>query len=409
MRGWTAALVLSVAACGPTRVPVTTISPAPESGQASVAPAAARIEPKLVLKKIPFKKITGWHGENHDQVIEVLLRSCAKFAKKPADQPIGPVGGVAGDWIEACQAAADLPGGNVEQARSFFETYFQPYIATADGDAEGLFTGYFEIQLRGSWLRTETNTTPIYERPPELVDANLGDFRAELKGKRLSGKVVGGRFVPFDDRAEIEGGALSGRDVELMWVDSPIDAFFLHVQGSGRVIMDDGSIVRIGFAAKNGHAYHSIGRELINRGELMRERVSMQSIRAWLKDHPEQGMELMATNPSFIFFRVIEGALKSAGKEQGPVGAQGVPLTPGRSLAVDRRHISLGIPIWLDTTDPLSPGEPLRRLVIAQDTGSAIKGPVRGDLFWGFGERAALRAGSMKQPGHYFLLLPRKK
>lgn len=408
MRGWLVALSLVVAACAPQQGPFSSTQPSTKS-ETAMMPVPAPEEPKLLLKKTSFKKITDWHGDRHDQAVEVLLRSCAKILKKPADLPIGPVGGVAGDWFEPCQAAAALPKGNVEFARHYFETFFLPYIATADGRAEGLFTGYFEMELKGSWLRTDANITPIYERPPELVDANLGDFQSDLKGKRLSGKVVGGRFVPFDNRSEIEAGALSGRGLELMWVNNPIDAFFLHVQGSGRVVMDDGSIVRVGYAAKNGHAYKSIGRELIKMGELTRERVSMQSIRAWLKDHPGRGAELMARNPSFIFFRVVEGALKSVGKEQGPVGAQGIPLTPGRSLAIDRRYISLGIPIWLDTTDPVQHGEPIRKLVIAQDTGSAIKGPVRGDLFWGFGPRAALQAGLMKQPGHYFLLLPRKK
>jgi membrane-bound lytic murein transglycosylase A len=360
------------------------------------------------LKKTNFGQITGWAGDRHDQVIATLLRSCAKFKKMAADIPLGAIGGTAGDWLVPCQAASALPANNTEKARSFFEAHFQPYLATADGRAEGLFTGYFEIELKGSWLRREPYTTPIFERPPELVNANLGDFKAELKGQRLIGKVVGGRFVPFDSRAAIEAGALSGRGLEMIWIDSPIDAFFLHVQGSGRVVMDDGSIVRIGFAARNGHAYKSIGRELIKMGELAKARVSMQSIKAWIRDNPDKGAKLMASNPSFIFFRVIDGALKSLSPEQGPIGAQGVPLTPGRSLAVDRRYLPLGIPIWLDTTDPLSPGEPLRRLVIAQDTGSAIKGPVRGDLFWGFGPAAATRAGLMKQPGHYFLLLPRK-
>ncbi|MBT4932038.1 MAG: murein transglycosylase A [Rhodospirillaceae bacterium] len=405
MKGWSLALIVMVGACTPVAVlPPGTSTPVPESAPVAAQPPAQ----KLVLKKTSFNKITGWSGDRHDQVIGTLLRSCAKFAKMPADLSLGSIGGVAGDWTAPCQAAAALPVGNTELSRAFFEAHFQPYLATADGRPEGLFTGYFEIELKGSWLRKGPYTTPIYERPPELVDANLGDFNAELKGKRLSGKVVAGRFVPFDDRAAIDAGALSGRGLEMIWVDSPVDAFFLHVQGSGRVIMDDGSIVRIGFAAKNGHAYKSIGRELIKSGALTRERVSMQSIKAWLHDNPEKGAALMASNPSFIFFRVIDGALKSLGQQQGPIGAQGVPLTPGRSLAVDRGYFPLGIPIWLDTTDPLDPGAPLRRLVIAQDTGSAIKGPVRGDLFWGFGAAAATRAGLMKQPGHYFLLLPRQ-
>ncbi|NQU58892.1 MAG: murein transglycosylase A [Rhodospirillales bacterium] len=403
MKGWAVALTVLVAACAPVSVSPPSATPATNNTPVVVASPVQ----KLVLKKTTFKKIVGWSGDRHDQVIATLLRSCAKFEKMSTDVSLGEIGGVAGDWLAPCQAAAALPPGNTQKARSYFEAYFQPYLATADGRPEGLFTGYFEIELKGSWLRKEPYTTPIYERPPELVDANLGDFNKALKGKRLSGKVVGGRFVPFDDRAAIEAGSLAGRGLEMIWVDSPIDAFFLHVQGSGRVIMDDGSIVRVGFAARNGHAYHSIGKGLIEMGELSRERVSMQSIKAWLRDDPERGAALMATNPSFIFFRVIDGALKSLGPEQGPIGAQGIPLTPGRSLAVDRRYFPLGIPIWLDTTDPVDPGEPLRRLVIAQDTGSAIKGPVRGDLFWGFGAEAATRAGLMKQPGHYFLLLPR--
>lgn len=366
------------------------------------------VETRLVLKKTSFKKITSWNGDRHDQALAAFLRSCTKIKKIPSDVSLGPMGRVAGDWLKPCNVASALPVGRPYLARHFFETQFQPYLATADGRPEGLFTGYFEMELKGSWLRKGLFTTPIYERPPELVHADLGVFKNNLKGQRLLGKVVGGRFVPFHDRREIEAGAISGRGLELIWVDSPIDAFFLHIQGSGRVMMDDGTIIRIGYAARNGHAYSSIGKKLIEMSELKRERVSMQSIRAWLKDHPDKAAQIMATNRSFIFFQIIDGALKSLGAEQGPVGAQGVILTPGRSLAVDRRHISLGIPVWLDTTDPVNTSEPLRRLVIAQDTGSAIKGPVRGDLFWGFGAMAATKAGLMKQAGRYFLLLPKK-
>lgn len=404
MKGLAAALLVLLAACAPTTLPV---PPTADPASKAEAPRPAP-EKTLVLKKTSFGKITGWRGDRHDQAVRALLASCGKIAKMPAGRAIGPIGGTAGDWLKPCLAAGELPAGDAEKARQFFERHFRPYLATADGRPEGLFTGYFEMQLRGSWLRKAPYDTPLYERPPELVEARLGDFKSKLKGQALSGKVAGGRFVPFEDRAAIEAGALAGRGLELMWVDSPIDAFFLHVQGSGRVVMDDGAIIRVGFAARNGHAYSSIGRELIKRGEIARERVSMQSIRAWLTDHPDQAASLMASNRSFIFFRVVDGALKSLDEDQGPIGAQGVALTPGRSLAVDRRHLSLGLPVWLDTTDPINPNEPLRRLVIAQDTGSAIRGPVRGDLFWGFGEGAALRAGLMKQTGRYVLLLPKK-
>jgi membrane-bound lytic murein transglycosylase A len=365
-------------------------------------------KPKLVLAKTSFKKIIGWNGDRHDLALAAFLRSCAKIKKVPSGLALGPIGRVAGDWQKPCNMASALPVDRPDLARRLFETQFQPFLVTADGRPNGLFTGYFEIELKGSWLRKEPYTTPIYERPPELVEVNLGVFKNDLKGQKLLGKVVAGRFVPFEDRGEIEAGALSGRGLELIWVDSPIDAFFLHVQGSGRVMMDDGTIIRIGYAARNGHPYYSIGKKLIKMGELERERVSLQSIRGWLKDHPRKAAELMATNRSFIFFRITEGAFKSLGKQHGPVGAQGVQLTPGRSLAVDHRYIPLGAPIWLDTTDPVNTSEPLRRLVVAQDTGSAIKGPVRGDLFWGFGATAATKAGLMKQAGRYFLLLPKK-
>ena len=365
-------------------------------------------KPKLVLAKTTFKKIIGWNSDRHDQALAVFIRSCAKIKNNPTRIMYGPVKEVSGDWLGPCKIALTLPLNRPDVARHFFETRFQPFLAMSGRQPEGLFTGYFEMELKGSWLRKEPYITPIYERPPELVEADLGVFKNELRGERLLGKVVAGRLVPFADRGEIEAGALFGRGLELIWVDSPIDAFFLHVQGSGRVLMEDGTIIRIGYAARNGHAYTSIGTELIKMGELQQEQVSMQSIRSWLKNHPERATALMAKNRSFIFFRIVEGALSSLHEKQGPIGAQGVLLTPGRSLAVDRHYIPLGIPIWLDTTDPINLDEPLRRLVIAQDTGSAIKGPVRGDLFWGFGSLAAAKAGLMKQKGRYFLLLPKK-
>ena len=326
----------------------------------------------------------------------------------PVSTSFGSSGYFAGDWLKPCKVGLALPLQRPDLARRFFEIHFYPFLATTEGRTEGLFTGYFEMELKGSWLRKEPFNTPIYERPSDLIEANLGAFNSDLKGQKLVGKIVGGKFVPYEDRSEIEAGALSGRGLELIWVDSLIDAFFLHIQGSGRVRMDDGTIIRIGYAGRNGHAYNSIGKELIKSGELKRERVSMQSIRSWLVENPSKAAHLMATNRSFIFFRIVDGVNKSLGEQHGPPGAQGVPLTPGRSIAVDRRYIPLGTPIWLDTTDPVNISDPLRRLVIAQDTGSAIKGPVRGDLFWGFGALAATKAGLMKQAGRYFLLLPKK-
>jgi len=403
-----AALVLFVSACAPTVMPGP-VSPPP----GGVAPAARppAVDQKLSLIKTTFDKLPGWHGDRHFAAIAPLLRSCQSLAKRPDSQSIGrgaaAVAGTVARWRPVCAAAARVSSADPALARRFFEKWFDPYLATANGRTKGLFTGYFEMDLRGSWVRTAKYSTPIYRRPPDIVEADLGDFRADLKGRRLYGKLEKSRLVPYDSRADIDAGSIANRKLELLWVDSAADAFFLHVQGSGRVVMEDGGIVRVGFAGRNGRPYRSIGGELIRRGELDRQRVSMQSIRGWLAEHPDRAAELMAANPSYVFFRIVAGALKPLAPNQGPVGAAGVALTPGRSLAVDRRYIPFGLPVWLDTTDPLTPSQPLRRIVITQDTGAAIKGPVRGDLFWGFGREAAARAGLMKQPGRYFLLLPK--
>jgi membrane-bound lytic murein transglycosylase A len=263
----------------------------------------------------------------------------------------------------------------------------------------GLFTGYYEAELNGSWRRTNRFNVPLYAKPTDLIAADLGQFSSALKGKHIAGRLRGNRLIPYHSRREIENGVLRGKGLELLWVDSVADAFFLHVQGSGRVKMTDGSIVRVGYAAKNGRPYVSIGRELIRRGAMAKENVSMQSIRTWLTANPHKASDLLAANPSYIFFRRLKGT--------DVIGAMGVGLTPGRSLAVDRRHVPLGAPLWLDTRDPLDERRPLRRLMIAQDTGGAIKGPVRGDIFWGFGAEAAQRAGQMKSRGTYYVLLPK--
>jgi membrane-bound lytic murein transglycosylase A len=240
---------------------------------------------------------------------------------------------------------------------------------------------------------------PLYRKPDDLVMVDLGEFRENLKGERIAGRVIDGRLRPYEDRTRIEGGALKGRDLEMVWVDDPVDAFFLHIQGSGRITLEDGSVMRVGYAGQNGHPYIAVGRELIARGVLTKENVSMQSIREWLHANPGEASGLMNKNPSFVFFRPLDG--------EGPLGAQGVALTPGRSLAVDRSFVPYGLPVWLDAQDPLDGAARVRRLMVAQDTGGAIRGPVRGDVFWGHGADAELRAGRMKSPGRYYLLIPR--
>ncbi len=355
------------------------------------------------LRQSEFADLVGWREDDHGAALTAFRRSCTRLAAGgwTADGVAG-IAVSATDWQPVCAAAAQTAADG-PAARAFFETWFSPHRVSDRGDPRGLFTGYYEAELRGAWRPDTRYRTPIYGRPPGLVTADLGRFNEEWTGRTIAGRIADGRLVPMPTRAEIDAGALAGRGLELLWVDDPVDAFFLHVQGSGRVVMADGRVVRLAYAAPNGRPYVSIGRRLIDMGALRREDVSMQTIRAWLAAHPHQAASVMAANPSFVFFRLVE----TDDPASGPVGAQGVPLTPGRSLAVDRRFIPLGVPVWLDTADPIAPQRPLRRLVIAQDTGSAIRGAVRGDLFWGFGAAAAERAGTMKAPGSVTVLLPK--
>ncbi len=361
-------------------------------------------ENRLRLDPVRFNKISGWIGDRQSDVLPVFLRSCEKLKTLPPAQKLKPETGQrrVADWLFACAAARRVRPGNEVDAQYFFESHFTPYLAynNFEGNSQGLFTGYYEPELRGSWRPDANYRYPIYGRPKDLVSIDLEGFRPEWKGQKIAGRLANNKLTPYPSRAEIDGGTLKGKQLELLWVDNAIDAFFLHVQGSGRVVFGDGSKVRIGYDGRNGRRYTPIGRELVARGILTQDAVSMQAIQRWLAANPIAGTELMQKNESYIFFRILKG--------DGPIGAQGVRLTPGRSLAVDREFISLGVPIWLNTTEPGRAEKPLRRLVIAQDTGSAIKGPVRGDLFVGYGAAAGGMAGRMKQEGTYYLLLPNK-
>ena len=369
------------------------------------APPPASPAGTLTLRRTAFSDLPGWGGDEPARAVPALLRSCRRLAARPAGEEIGEVGGRAGEWRPACAAAAALPPGDDLAAQAFFETFFVPLAAFDGGGREGLFTGYYEPSLRGSRRRHGRYRVPLYLRPRDLVTVDLGRFRDEWQGQRIAGRLEDGALVPFADRRAIDAGALAGRGLELVWVDDAVDAFFLHIQGSGRVELAEGGVLRVGYAAQNGHPYRAIGRDLVERGELTKEEVSMQSIRRWLAEHPHQADDLMAENASYVFFQKLAG-----GEGDGPLGAQGVPLTPGRSLAVDPAHVAYGTPVWLDGTAPSPeegrPDRPLRRLLIAQDTGGAIRGPVRGDVFWGHGAAAAAVAGRMKNRGRIWLLLP---
>jgi membrane-bound lytic murein transglycosylase A len=356
----------------------------------------------LVLTPASFLDLPGWREDKVAQALPALLRSCRRMAALPDSELLSGFAGTAGSWRSVCAAAARVPAGDDAAARTFFETRFRPLAAADGGERTGLFTGYYEALLRGSRKRSARYHVPLYGRPPELVTVDLGKFRQDLHGKRIAGRVEGGALVPLPDRAAIEKGALARRGLELVWVDSPVDAFFLEIQGSGRVRLAEGGEIRIGYAGDNGRAYTAIGRELVRRGVYRPQEVSMQSIRRWLEAHPGDADALMDTNSSYVFFQEIKG--------EGPLGAEGVPLTPGRSLAVDRQHWPLGVPLWLDATAPAAkdgdPDRPLRRLFIAQDTGGAIRGPIRGDVFWGAGREPEAIAGRMKHPGRLWVLLP---
>ncbi|GGF59223.1 membrane-bound lytic murein transglycosylase A [Terasakiella brassicae] len=355
------------------------------------------------LMPVSYATLPGWEDDQIANSIPALRKSCQTFGRMDENKPIGPngIGGVAGDWKPICTEAYSLPDGDSQKAREFYQMFFQPYLVSdlaEDRAASGLFTGYYEAALRGALTQGGVYQTPLYKRPDDLVLVGLGEFKQNWKGKRLAGRLENGQLVPYASRSEIDAGKLRGKNLELVWVDDPVDAFFLHIQGSGRVVFADGSTMRVGYDGHNGHDYTSIGRILIDRGEVSKEEMSMQAIRSWLAAHPDKGQELMRENSSFIFFREL--------KDDGPVGAQGVALTPGRSLAIDKRFLPLGLPLYLHTfTDPVTPN-PISRLVVAQDTGGAIKGVVRGDVFWGFGEEAAMRAGKMKETGSFFALLP---
>lgn len=356
---------------------------------------------RLTLTRVGYDALPGWSADGQGEALPALRRSCRSFDRQPDDRSVGPdrIGGTMADWRAPCAALAGLDENDDAAARAYFETWFVPYLAGNNGASSGLFTGYYEAELRGARGRRSQSDVPLYRRPDDLVMVDLGEFRSDFRGERIAGRVRDGRLRPYEDRAAIADGALAGKNLELLWVDDAIDAFFLEIQGSGRVVLNDGEVIRVGYDGQNGHPYTAIGRELIARGELDRETVSLQSIKAWLRANPDQAATIMNTNPSYVFFRILDG--------EGPVGAQGVALTPGRSLAIDRRFMPLGAPVWLDAQHPTVSDRRLRQLLIAQDTGGAIRGPVRGDVFWGHGPEAELMAGMMKSAGTYYLLLPK--
>jgi membrane-bound lytic murein transglycosylase A len=392
-------LAALLAACGtppqsqPQPQPRPPVRLPPPVGPTPVPPTAPPAQPPAqppasLFTPVAFEALPGWQQDDLRQAWPAFQASCRALGAKA-------------DWKSVCAAAKTVDAGDGAAVRRFFETYFVPnLVRTADGADSGLITGYYEPFLRGARKRGGVNQTPLYKVPDDLITVDLGSVYPSLKGMRLRGRLSGKTVVPYGSRAEIERARIPGK--ELVWVDDPVEAFFLEVQGSGRVQLDDGETVRIAYADQNGHPYKAIGRWLVEQGELTSAEASAQGIKAWIAAHPERRQELFNVNPSYIFFR--EERLPDPGI--GPKGALGVPLTPSRSVAIDPSFLPLGAPIYLSTTEPAST-TPLQRLVMGQDTGGAIRGAVRADFFFGFGGQAPDNAGRMKQRGQLWVLLPR--
>jgi membrane-bound lytic murein transglycosylase A len=336
---------------------------------------------KFGSRPITYSELPGWNIDHHGEALQAFKESCPILARKARGESTGSGLEVsAGVWQSLCNEASHISSDNHEAARLFFERRFAPYRVNNNGKEQGLFTGYYEPTLYGSLKRTGNYKYPLYAPP------------AGLKEQK-----------PYYTHAEINRGALKGRHLELVWVDDPVMIFFLHIQGSGRIILNNGTERLIGYADQNGHGYVSLGKVMGDEGLLPKDQINFFTLRQWLYDNPDRAFDMMEKNPSYVFFKWLD--------KKRPVGAIGAELTAQRSLAIDSRHIPYGLPLFLQTELPATPGNaptPFNRLMIAQDTGGAIRGPVRGDIFFGPGQQAEYLAGYMKNRGMYNLLVPRE-
>lgn len=400
--GLACALVLLIAACTtPAPQP-----PPPTAAQPAAAPLACPPVEKPVCPAPPpppprpppevrgklvrgaWGELTAWGTDTVKPSLEAFLRSCTVLEKQDA-------------WKGVCAGALALTNAAEPDVRAFFELNFEPWRVLNNDDSDsGMVTGYYEPLLHGSLARSARYRFPLYAVPGDLLVIDLSSVYPDLKHKRLRGRLEGQRVVPYLSREEIDRDPAPLKGHELVWVDDAIDAFFLHIQGSGQVQLPDGQRMRVGYADQNGHPFRSLGRVLIDRGEIPAEKASMQGIKEWARRHPRKVQEYLNANPSYVFFRELPRDLP------GPLGALGVPLTPERSIAIDPRVIPLGAPVYVATTWP-NTSEPLTRLMLAQDTGGAIAGGVRADFFWGFGDEAGALAGRMRQAGRMWVLMPK--
>lgn len=322
-----------------------------------------------------YSDLPNWKKDNFEEVAVALSRSC----QMPNDI-----------WRDFCSGLKEQE--TSKNIRSYIEKKLTPYLVTTYGNTTGTFTGYYETELTGSLQKTDSSQTPIYGIPNDLIKVYSSDICRDKSDEIFYGRAENGRFVSYFDRKDIVQNGCNAPI--LLWADSDIDAFLLHIQGSGRVVTPEG-VYRVGYAGNNGHSFVGIGKIMSDSGVLESGKASMPEIKKWLEKNPEKAKELMVQNPRYIFFEFKETA-------DGPIGAQGVALTPQRSLAVDTNYIPLGTPIYLTTSNPK-----IRKLVVAQDKGAAIKGAIRGDYFWGYGEDAFEQAGRMKSNGSYYVLWPK--
>ncbi len=366
-----------------------------------------RVRP-LRVTPVTFADLPRWSASDPRDALQAWRRSCAILGQRPPGQPMGGAGyaGSLAQWLPACRATPP-DSAPPEAVRGFFESWFTPLLIGAGGFNTGLFTGYYEPELTGSWRRTQRFQFPIYGLPDDLVVADLGRFRGNLAGQRIVGRLAGHRLVPYPTRADIDAHGLPQGRV-LVYTDDPVSAFFLHIQGSGRVRFTDGGVMRLAYAGTNGRPYTPIGRVLVARGILDLPKVSLQTIAAWLRSHPLAARGVMEADQSYVFFSTSPLGDPALGSP----GTQGAPLTPAASVAVDAHLHPLGAPVYVDTTipdvDPSKPDRSFAKLLVAQDTGGAIRGPVRGDIFWGFGAVPQAIAGRMKSNGRFFVFVPKR-
>ena len=354
------------------------------------------ISGNVELRQTSFGALTGWQNDDFSQVIPVFAKNCQAIMKNT--QPYiynAQIKISTKEYQAVCHRFAKQNITSGKDMKTFIEQNFVPYAISDGGQAEGKFTSYYEAVIRASKTKHGAYQYPIYGKPNDLIEINLRDFDAELPNTRLVGRIEKGKFVPYYNRRNIEN---SGIDAPvLMWGDDLVDIHFMQIQGSAVAQMDDGREVRIGFADSNGRKFKGIGSILIEKGQIKREDSSMPKIREWLRANPQKAQDLMAENERFIFQRITNA--------DGPIGAMGISLSAGRSMAVDNRYIPLGAMMWLDSHNP--DGGKIQKIVFAQDIGSAIKGVVRGDYFWGHGEEALYHAGRMNSVGKYYILAPK--